>query len=79
MITSEAYDNVRAVSRISVPMPTVETSRLVLRLPQADDAEPLMQIHNDPEALKYVVFGTTACSVTAPSKSKTSWSADQAA
>lgn len=44
---------------------TIETPRLVLRLPSAEDAEPLMEIHHDPLAIKYVVFGTAPGGITA--------------
>ncbi len=46
-------------------MADIVTPRLVLRLPQADDAEPLMEIHQDPYAVKYIVFGTTPGGLTA--------------
>jgi len=44
---------------------TLETPRLVLRLPRAEDAAPLMEIHHDPQAIKYVVFGGTPGGLTA--------------
>lgn len=44
---------------------TIETSRLVLRLPQAEDTEALIEIHHDPQAVKYVVFGTAPGGITA--------------
>jgi RimJ/RimL family protein N-acetyltransferase len=43
----------------------VETERLLLRLPQAEDAEPLMEIHHDPLAVKYVTFGPTSGGISA--------------
>jgi RimJ/RimL family protein N-acetyltransferase len=43
----------------------LETTRLVMRLPEADDAVPLMEIHHDPQAVKYIVFGAGAGGVTA--------------
>ena len=39
---------------------TVETARLLLRVPCADDVAPLTEIHHDPEAGRYVVLGTTS-------------------
>lgn len=39
---------------------TVETARLLLRVPCADDVGPLTEIHHDPEAARYVVLGTTS-------------------
>jgi RimJ/RimL family protein N-acetyltransferase len=33
----------------------LETERLLLRLPSADDAQPMLEIHEDPETLKRVV------------------------
>lgn len=36
-------------------MVTLETSRLGLRPPQASDAEPLREIHEDPEVIQHVV------------------------
>ncbi len=41
-------------------MTTVETPRLVLRPLQASDAEPFMEIHQDPEVIKYVLQGRSA-------------------
>jgi RimJ/RimL family protein N-acetyltransferase len=38
-------------------MVIVNTSRLQLRPLQASDAEPLMEIHQDPEVIKYVLLG----------------------
>ena len=38
-------------------MTTVETPRLLLRPLQASDAEPFMEIHQDPEVIKYVLQG----------------------
>jgi len=35
---------------------TIETPRLLLRLPDASDAHPLMEIHQDPEVIKYVTL-----------------------
>lgn len=46
-------------------MATLETTRLVLRLPQAEDAEALMEIHHDPQAIKYVVFGAAPGGISA--------------
>src|SRR5215203_4647124 len=37
-------------------MVTVETPRLVLRPPEANDAAPLMAIHQDPDVAKYVLI-----------------------
>jgi RimJ/RimL family protein N-acetyltransferase len=33
------------------PLPSIETKRLLLRLPIPDDAEPFVEIHQDPEVL----------------------------
>ena len=44
---------------------TLQTPRLVLRLPRAEDAAPLMDIHHDPQAVKYVVFGAAPGGITA--------------
>jgi RimJ/RimL family protein N-acetyltransferase len=38
-------------------MTTLETPRLLLRPLQASDAEPFMEIHQDPEVIKYVLQG----------------------
>jgi RimJ/RimL family protein N-acetyltransferase len=46
-------------------MVTLETARLVLRLPEAEDAEALMEIHHDPQAVKYVVFGAAPSGISA--------------
>lgn len=43
---------------------TVETQRLLLRIPCADDVAPLTEIHHDPLAAKYVVLGTTSGGLT---------------
>jgi len=45
-------------------MVTVDTPRLWLRPLQASDAEPLLEIHQDPEAARYVLQGTTAGGIT---------------
>ena len=37
-------------------MHMIDTSRLHLRLPGASDAEPMMEIHEDPEAIKSVLL-----------------------
>jgi RimJ/RimL family protein N-acetyltransferase len=34
----------------------IETPRLILRLPDASDAQALMEIHQDPEVMKYVTL-----------------------
>lgn len=47
------------------PTFTVETPRLVLRLPEARDAEALMEIHHDPQAARYVVFGASHAGLSA--------------
>lgn len=52
-------------TRFMLDRATIETSRLVLRLPRAEDAAPLMEIHHDPKAVKYVVFGTAPGGITA--------------
>lgn len=45
-------------------MTTVETSRLRLRPLQASDAEPFMEIHQDPEVIKYVLLGAAPGGIT---------------
>jgi RimJ/RimL family protein N-acetyltransferase len=45
-------------------MMTVETPRLRLRPLQASDAEPLMEIHQDPEVIKYVLLGAPPGGIT---------------
>ncbi len=41
-------------------MNTVHTARLSLRPPQASDLEPVVEIHEDPEVMKYMkVVGTS--------------------
>ena len=37
-------------------MNTLDTVRLRLRLPEASDAEPMMEIHQDPEVIRSVVL-----------------------
>ncbi len=37
----------------------VQTPRLLLRIPEASDAQPLLDIHEHPEVIKYVVSGPT--------------------
>lgn len=44
---------------------TFETDRLLLRVPEAADATPLMEIHQDPEVMKYVLMGNPAGGPTA--------------
>ena len=46
-------------------MVTLETSRLLLRPPLGSDAEPLRAIHEDPEVVQHVVFGSPPGGVTA--------------
>ena len=46
-------------------MVTLETPRLVLRPPESDDAAPLMEIHQDPDVIKYVLIGNPAAGITA--------------
>src|SRR5262245_22564416 len=46
-------------------MVTIETPRLVLRPPESDDAKPLMDIHQDPDVIKYVLVGNPAAGITA--------------
>ena len=46
-------------------MVTIETPRLVLRPPESDDAKPLMDIHQDPDVIKYVLIGNPAAGITA--------------
>lgn len=43
---------------------TVETPRLLLRHPQASDAEPLLEIHQDPDVIKYVLRGSAPVGIT---------------
>jgi len=38
-------------------MTTVETPRLRLRPMQQSDAEPFLEIHQDPEVIKHVLLG----------------------
>jgi RimJ/RimL family protein N-acetyltransferase len=45
-------------------MMTVETPRLRLRPLQASDAEPFMEIHQDPEVIKYVLLGAPPGGIT---------------
>jgi RimJ/RimL family protein N-acetyltransferase len=45
-------------------MVILETSRLQLRPPQGSDAEPLREIHEDPEVIKHVQFGAPPGGVT---------------
>ena len=42
----------------------IETPRLVLRLPDASDAQSFMEIHQDPEVLKYVTVTGTPGGIT---------------
>jgi RimJ/RimL family protein N-acetyltransferase len=42
------------VSRNPAKTLSIETPRLILRLPQGSDASPLLEIHEHPEAIKYV-------------------------
>jgi hypothetical protein len=46
-------------------MVTIETARLILRPPESDDAKPLMDIHQDPDVIKYVLVGNPAAGITA--------------
>ncbi len=48
-----------------VDMPDLETPRLVLRLPQGADAQPLLDIHEHPEVIKHVVISSTRRGITA--------------
>lgn len=43
----------------------VETPRLTLRLPQMEDAGPMLEIHQDPEVVKYVMLGNPQGGLTA--------------
>lgn len=45
-------------------MHSIETPRLLLRLPQAADAPALLEIHEHPEVTKYVVTGGTPGGIT---------------
>jgi RimJ/RimL family protein N-acetyltransferase len=45
-------------------MVIVDTQRLLLRPLQASDAEPLLEIHQDPEVAKYVLYGTPTGGIT---------------
>ncbi len=40
-------------------MPDIRTDRLILRAPRMDDAEPLMGVFGDPQAMRFVNHGTT--------------------
>ena len=44
-------------------MVTVETPRLLLRPPQESDTEPLLEIHQDPEVIQYVLRGSAPIGV----------------
>jgi RimJ/RimL family protein N-acetyltransferase len=46
-------------------MVTVDTPRLRLQLPSAADAQAFLDIHQDPEVLKYVVLGAASTGLTA--------------
>jgi RimJ/RimL family protein N-acetyltransferase len=43
---------------------SIETPRLILRLPQASDAEALLEIHEHPDVTKYVVTGASPGGIT---------------
>jgi RimJ/RimL family protein N-acetyltransferase len=43
---------------------SIETPRLLLRLPQASDAQPLLEIHEHPDVTKYVVTSATPGGIT---------------
>jgi RimJ/RimL family protein N-acetyltransferase len=43
---------------------SIETPRLVLRLPHASDAQALLEIHEHPDATKYVVTGASTGGLT---------------
>ena len=45
-------------------MVIVDTARLRLRPPQASDAEPLREIHEDPEVIEHVLFGAPPGGIT---------------
>ena len=45
-------------------MRTIETRRLLLRLPDASDAEPLLDIHEHPDVIKYVLSGASPGGIT---------------
>lgn len=45
-------------------MMTLETRRLVLRLPEASDAKPLLDIHEHPDVIKYVLAGRSPGGIT---------------
>jgi RimJ/RimL family protein N-acetyltransferase len=47
-----------------VNAPALETPRLLLRPPQAADAAPLLEIHQDPAVVKYVLFGAQPTGLT---------------
>jgi RimJ/RimL family protein N-acetyltransferase len=46
-------------------MVTLETPRLVLRPPVDADAAPLMEIHQNPDVMKYVLIGNPAAGILA--------------
>ena len=45
-------------------MQRVETARLLLRLPEASDAQPLLEIHEHPDVIKYVLSGASPGGIT---------------
>jgi len=36
------------------PQPRIDTERLVLRLPEAGDVQPMFEIHQDPDVMRFV-------------------------
>lgn len=52
------------ISRHAARADGFETPRLRLRLPEASDAQPLLEIHQDPEVIKYVLLGAPLGGIT---------------
>jgi RimJ/RimL family protein N-acetyltransferase len=46
------------------PQHRVEAPRLLLRLPEASDAQPLLEIHEHPDVVKYVLSGASPGGIT---------------
>ena len=46
-------------------VPLIDTARLTLRLPQMEDAGPMLEIHQDPAVVKYVLLGNAQGGLTA--------------
>jgi RimJ/RimL family protein N-acetyltransferase len=48
-----------------VIVPSIETPRLTLRVPEMQDAGPMLEIHQDPAVVKYVLLGNAQGGLTA--------------